>query len=117
MSLKEHGRREILSSKLLNKVFDTFVDDNYAEKFYAYTLNTVIEALQTYYNNIKEVVQVINEKLNDLLIVLRKKCVTYTEAVEKHVNFNQPIDNITESTTNSSSLPPINLAYKNQICY
>lgn len=34
-----------MKSKLLNKIFDVFVDDEYAEEFFAYTINTVIEAL------------------------------------------------------------------------
>ncbi|KAL4503248.1 hypothetical protein ABPG72_000854 [Tetrahymena utriculariae] len=111
ISLKEQGRSEIMESKLLQKIFDVFIDDNYAEEFYAYTLSTVIEAIQNYYNNIKEVVEIIYEKLNDLLTNLRKKCVTYTNQIERYLNL--------QDSEESSNMNPENVDfnYKNVICY
>ncbi|EAS00266.2 HECT domain ubiquitin transferase (macronuclear) [Tetrahymena thermophila SB210] len=112
ISLKEQGRSEIMESKLLQKIFDVFIDDNYAEEFYAYTLSSVIEAIQNYYNNIKEIVDIIYEKLNDLLTNLRKKCITYTNQIERYLNVQN-----SEENSNMNAEEDINFNYKNVICY
>lgn len=48
-----------MSSGLLEKIMDIFVKDEYSEELYAFTLNSVTEALHNYYNNIKEIVPII----------------------------------------------------------
>jgi hypothetical protein len=67
-----------MSSGLLEKMMEIFVEDDYAEELYALTLNPVTEALHNYFNNIKEIVPTIQAKLEMLLVTLRKKCATFT---------------------------------------
>jgi len=40
-------------------MMEIFVEDDYSEELYAFTLNLVTEALHNYYNNIKEIVPII----------------------------------------------------------
>jgi len=75
-----------MSSGLLEKMMEIFVEDDYSEELYALTLNSVTEALHNYYNNIKEIVPIIQAKLEMLLVTLRKKCATFTENVEEYLS-------------------------------
>lgn len=56
-----------------------FIEDSYAEELYAYTLTALVEAIQNYYNNIKDIVPLLLRKLNEILAVIRRKTDSYLE--------------------------------------
>lgn len=69
----------ITESKLLLVVLDVLTEESYAEELYAYTLTALVEAIQNYYNNIKEIVPLLLRKLNEILAAIRRKTDNYLE--------------------------------------